>query len=63
MTKLLEVASQREASDKVSNFSALSNPADAHKVSCLGLCGKKFCPKGYLWYGVGTLNPKLSVYM
>ena len=36
---------QREASDTVANFSALSNPADAQNVSCLGLSVRDICPK------------------
>ena len=27
--------------------SAPSNPADAHNVSFLGLCGRDICPKSY----------------
>ena len=38
-------ASRRGASDRVTDSSVLSNPADAHNVSFLGLCGRDFCPK------------------
>ena len=38
-------ASQRGASDSVTDFSVLSNPSDAQNVSCLGLCGRDICPK------------------
>ena len=51
------------ASDSVAYFSALSNPADPHIVSCLGLCGRDIYPKSYVWYGLGTFNPQLSVSM
>ena len=54
-------ANQRGASDSVANLSALSNPADAQNVSCLGLCGRDICPKSYASYGPGTFNPQLSV--
>ena len=37
--------SLRGASDSVTDSSVLSNPADAHNVSCLGLCGRDICPK------------------
>ena len=53
--------SQRGASDSVTNFSALSNPADAQNASCLRLCGKNICPKSYALYGLGASNPYLSV--
>ena len=43
------------------NFIALSNPADAQDVSCLGLCGRDICPRSYASYGLGTVNPKMSV--
>ena len=49
------------ASDSDANLSALSNPADAQNVSCLGLCGRDICPKSYASYDPGTLNPHLSV--
>ena len=49
------------ASDSLANFSALSNPADAQNVSCLGLCGRDVCPKNYALYGIGAFNPQLSV--
>ena len=48
-------ASQRKASDSAANFSALSNPADAQNVSCLGLCDRDICPKSYASYGI--FNP------
>ena len=35
------------ASNSVTDFSALSNPAGAQNISCLGLCGNDSCPKGY----------------
>ena len=54
-------ASQRGASDSIACFSALSNPADAQNVSCLGLCGRDICPKRYASYGLGTFNPQMSV--
>ena len=38
---------QRGASDRVANFSVLSNPVDAQNVSCLGLCGRVICSKKY----------------
>ena len=57
----LEFASQCRASVSVAKFSALSSPADAQNVSCLGLCGKDICLKSYASYGLGTFNPQLSV--
>ena len=39
--------SQRGASDNVAYFPALSNPADAQNISCLGLCDRDICPKSY----------------
>ena len=42
---IIDDASQREASDSVTDFSVLSNPDDAQNVSCLGLCGRDICPK------------------
>ena len=40
------------ASDSVTtNFSALSNLADAQNVSCLGLCGRDICLKAMLNMG------------
>ena len=38
---------QREVSDKVANFSVLSNPADGQNVSCLALCDRDICPISY----------------
>ena len=37
--------SRRRAFDSLIDSSMLSNPADAHNVSCLGLCGRDICPK------------------
>ena len=50
------IANQREASNSVTDSLALSNPADAQNVSCLGLCSKDICPK---ISGLGTFNPHL----
>ena len=41
-------ASQRGASDSITDFSVLSNPVDAHNVSSLGLCGGIFAWKALL---------------
>ena len=41
-------ASQRGASDSFTDSSMLSNPAEAHNVSCLGLCGRVFSQKAIL---------------
>ena len=41
----IKIASQRGASDSVTNYSVLPNPAGAQNVSCLGLCGRDICPK------------------
>ena len=43
--------------EKLITEDVLSNPADVQNFSCLGLCGKVICPS----YGLGTLNPQLSV--
>ena len=40
-------ASQREASDSVIYFSALSNLADVQNVTCLGLCASDIFPKSF----------------
>ena len=47
--------------DSVTDSSVLSNPADAHNVSCLGLCGRDICPKKLclIWAGY---NP-VSIYI
>ena len=39
------IASQRRASDSITYSSALSNSANAHNVSCLGLFGRFFWPE------------------
>ena len=39
--------SQRGASDSFTELSVLSNPDDAHNVSCLGLCDRDIYPKSY----------------
>ena len=49
------------ASDSVTNFSALSNPADTQNVSCLGLCGRDICPKSYASYGLGPGYSQSSI--
>ena len=54
-------AKQHEAFDSVVNFLVLSNPADAQKVTSLGLCGRDICPKIYAYYGLGNFNPQLAV--
>ena len=54
-------ASRRGASDNVTDFSVLSNPADAQNVSCLGLFGRDICPKTSAKYGPGTFNLQLLV--
>ena len=51
-------ASQCEASGSVAHFSALLNPTDAQKVSCLGLCGK-LC---LLWTGCSQ-SSVVSIYI
>ena len=40
-------ASQRGASDSITDISMLSNSAGAQNISCLGLCGRDICPKSY----------------
>ena len=45
VNSILQQYSRRGASDSVTDFSMLSNPADAQNVSCLGLCGRDICPK------------------
>ena len=47
----------------VIEFTVLSNPVNAQNISCLGLCGRDICPKGYGWYKLGTFNPILSVFI
>ena len=42
---ICSVASRRGVSDSVTDSSVLSNPAEAHNVSCLGLCGRDICSK------------------
>ena len=42
------IANQREASNSVTDSLALSNPADAQNVSCLGLCRRDTC---LIWAG------------
>ena len=41
----LNLASQRGASDIITNFSMISNPAGAQNFSCLGLSGGDNCLK------------------
>ena len=55
-------ASQCGVFDIVTDFSVLSNPADAQNVSCLGLCSRDICPKSYALYGLGTFNSQLLLY-
>ena len=43
--KLFKKNSQFGASDSVTDLSILSITADAHNVSCLGLCGWDICRK------------------
>ena len=45
--KLFFGASQCEVSDRVANFSAISNLDDTQNVSCLGLSDRNICPKSY----------------
>ena len=40
-----DIKYQRGASDNITDFSMLSNPAGAQNISCLGLCGRDICPK------------------
>ena len=50
-------------SDRVTDFSVLSNPAVGQDVSCLGRYGRDICPKTYAKYELGAFNPQLSVYI
>ena len=52
---------QRVASDSVTDFSAISNPADAQNVFYLGLYGRDICLRSFAEYWLGTFNPQLSV--
>ena len=54
-------ASQGGASDSITDSSVLSNPPDSQNVSYLGLCGRAICPISYASYGLGIINPQLSV--
>ena len=43
--KIKKNIDRRGDSDSVIDSSVFSNPADAHNVCCLGLCGRDICPK------------------
>ena len=57
---------QSEASDTVTNFSVLSNPADARNVSKMRLWGRDFCSKSYAMpcWVLSTFTPSVvSIYI
>ena len=49
------------ASDKIVDFSVLSNPVIVRTFSCLGLNGWNNCPKSNVYYRLSTFSPQFLV--